>query len=420
MRRGARRVGYAAKATATTLKGPSPSRPRRVETRRVLVLGVCVLVALLGIVFAVSLATRAERRSYVLAAASPVDHPAHPARRQLPTLGDVPPFAFADTDGRVIGESVLRGHVWIADFIYTRCTTMCPIITAKMSLLRRSIPSADLRFVSFSIDPEYDTPDVLKAYAARWNEDPRWLLLSPPATQIAEFAKAMKVPFEHTSIPREPILHTSLFFLVDRGGRVRGIYGSLDDKAVLRLVADATMLDADGEPVAKADTRPNIEQPEVPGASRGLALLQTIGCRGCHADPKIGPSLAGLVGQTVRLAGGATVSADDAYLRQSILDPGDKVVSGYDPLMPSYRDYLTEPEVDDLVAYLHSIVATDGAANPLPTGEEANVEVQDPVCRMKIKRTHAASHSVYKGKIYYFCSALCRDRFVQDPARYAR
>ncbi len=316
-------------------------------------------------------------------------------------------------------ESALRGHVWIADFIYTRCTTMCPIITAKMSLLRRAIPSADLRFVSFSIDPDHDTPEVLKAYAAKWNADPRWLLLRPPAAQITEFAQAMKVPFEHTNIPREPILHTSLLFLVDRRGQVRGVYGSLDDKAVLRLVADATMLDADAAAMAKGVTKSNEKKPETSAASRGLGLFQTLGCRGCHADLKTGPSLDGLAGRTVRMVGGATVSADDAYLRRSILDPGDQVVSGYDPLMPSYRDYLTEPEVDDLVSYLHALVATDGAAKVLPTRAEADVEVQDPVCRMKIHRYHAAARSEYQGKTYYFCSDLCRDRFIQDPARYA-
>ena len=88
--------------------------------------------------------------------------------------------------------------------------------------------------------------------------------------------------------------------------------------------------------------------------------------------------------------------------------------------MPSYRDYLTEPEVDDLVAHLHSIVATGSVATPPPNREGANVEVQDPVCKMTIKRNQAAAHADQQGKTYYFCSDLCRHRFVQDPARYAR
>jgi protein SCO1/2 len=281
----------------------------------------------------------------------------HLADERLPTLGKVPPFAFTNIDGRSIDQSALRGHVWIADFIFTRCTTMCPITTAKMSVLGRSIRSADLRFVSFSIDPEYDTPAILRAYASHWNADPRWLLLSPPPGQVTEFAKAMNVPFERTAMPLEPILHTSLFFLIDQRGRVRGLYGSLDDAAVRRLATDATLLDASAGPAVRRDVAPEGEQPQVAGGSPGRALFQALGCGGCHANPKTGPSLAGLAGQTVRLEGGAAVRADDAYLRQSIVDPGAKIVAGYNPLMPAYGGYLTEAEVDTLVAYLHSVVA---------------------------------------------------------------
>ena len=411
-RRDGRGHGSAAKAMATTLKRPLSSRPTWVGSKRVLIFGTCALAALLGVVFTILLVRGADRRSRALASRSP---PVQPAFRQLPVIGDVPAFAFADTDGRVIDAQALRGHVWIADFIFTRCTTMCPIITAKMGLLRRSIPSADIRFVSFSIDPEYDTPDVLKTYAARWNADPRWLLLSPPASQIVGFAKALNVPFERTTDRQEPIQHTSQFFLIDRTGHLRGVYGSLDNKAVLRLIADATNLDANTEPLAMEGGKSDEGLP-APSVSRGLALFQALGCGGCHADPKTGPSLAGLAGQTVRLEGGATVTADDAYLRQSILDAGDKVVSGYNPLMPSYRDYLTSPEIDDLVAYLHAIVGTEGAAASPPTREGADVEVQDPVCGMKIKRDRAAAHSDYQGKDYHFCSELCRDRFVANRA----
>jgi protein SCO1/2 len=368
---------------------------------------------------------RAKRRASAAASTSTA---VQPADGRLPTLWEVPSFAFANTDGRVIGESALRGHVWIADFIFTRCTIVCPILTTKMTLLRRSIPSADIRFVSFSVDPENDTPAVLKAYAGKWNPDPRWLLLSPPPAKVIEFAKAMKVPFQHTTMPLEPILHTSLFFLVDRRGRVRGIYGGVDDAAVLRLVTDATMLDANTETGANEGSKANREPPVVRGGSHGFALFQAVGCAPCHADPKTGPPLAGLAGRMVRLEGGDTALADDAYLRQSIVAPGEKVVAGYNPLMPTYRDFLTKAEVDDLVAYLHSIAATDGAASAAPprAGSEAgidvgtDVEVQDPVCGMKLKRVRAAAHADYHGRVYYFCSDRCHDRFIQDPARYAR
>ena len=365
--------------------------------------------------------TGARRRARAEASASTA---AHLAEGHLPILSDVPPFAFTNIDGRSVDASVLRGHVWIADFIFTRCVTMCPITTAKMNLLRRSIQSPGIRFVSFSIDPEYDTPAILRTYASRWNADPRWLLLSPPADKVTEFAKAMNVPFERTAMPLEPILHSTLFFLIDQRGRVRGLYGGLDDAAVRRLAADATLLDASTETPPDGGSQPNEAQRAISGTSRGHALFQSLGCAACHADQKIGPPLAGLAGRTVHLEGGATVLADAAYLRRSILAPSERVVVGYNPLMPAYDGYLIPTDVDDLVAYLQTIPSGAGSAllasahdNP---GADSDVEVQDPVCRMKIKRINAAAHADYGGKTYSFCSERCHLQFLRDVARYAR
>ena len=274
---------------------------------------------------------------------------------RLPILSNVPPFSFTNSDGRSIDASVLRGHVWIADFIFTRCPTLCPVITSKMNVLRRSLRSAEIRFVSFSIDPDYDTPAILRAYANRWSADPRWLLLRPPPGTETEFAKAMNVPFKHTAMPLEPILHTTQFFLIDQRGRVRGQYGSLDDAAVRRLAADATLLEGAAETARSAGAKPSGEQLVIPAASRGQSLFQALGCAACHADAKTGPPLAGLAGRTVRLEGGTTVLADGSYLRQSIVAPAEQVVSGYNPLMPAYDGYLAPADVDDLVAYLQSI-----------------------------------------------------------------
>jgi protein SCO1/2 len=327
----------------------------------VLVWGALALAALLVALVAVLLVIRARRRERLASTAVRL------ADGRLPILSDVPPFAFTNIDGRSIDESVLQGHVWIADFIFTRCVTMCPITTAKMNVLRRSIRSADIRFVSFSIDPEYDTPAILRAYAGRWSADPRWLLLSPPPGKETEFAKAMNMPFERTAMPLEPILHSSLFFLVDQRGRLRGMYGSLDDAAVLRLVADAIQLDASIETARDGGSLANREQMAIPGASRGHALFQSLGCAACHADPKTGPPLAGLAGHAVRLESGATTLADASYLRRSILAPAGQVVFGYNPLMPAYGGYLAPTDVEDLVAYLQSIPLTSSSAGPAPS-----------------------------------------------------
>ncbi|PJK30110.1 cytochrome c oxidase subunit II [Minwuia thermotolerans] len=92
-------------------------------------------------------------------------------------------------------------------------------------------------------------------------------------------------------------------------------------------------------------------------AEAGEALFAALGCSGCHSPRSDvrAPSLAGLHGQPVPLAGGSTVIADDAYLRDSILLPRKYVVAGYQPIMPSYEGQVSEAEILELIAYIRSL-----------------------------------------------------------------
>lgn len=132
----------------------------------------------------------------------------------------VPAFDYVDQDGHHITNRDLLGHPWIADFIYTQCTTACPVLTARMRLLQRRITDPAVRFVSFSVDPAHDTPSVLKAYAAKWHGDEsRWRLLSTgDDANVHATAMGMRVAVEHSGDPTNPILHTSRFILVDPAG----------------------------------------------------------------------------------------------------------------------------------------------------------------------------------------------------------
>ena len=86
----------------------------------------------------------------------------HGPAAALPRLSEVPQFTWMDQDQTLVTNQTLQGRVWIADFIFTRCTTVCPLLTGKMTLLRRAIEHPDVTFVSFSVDPEHDTPEVLR------------------------------------------------------------------------------------------------------------------------------------------------------------------------------------------------------------------------------------------------------------------
>jgi cytochrome c oxidase subunit II len=113
--------------------------------------------------------------------------------------------------------------------------------------------------------------------------------------------------------------------------------------------------------------------PDDAPAVAGARLFTTYGCNACHGARA--PTMAGLYGSRVQLDNGSFVIADDQYLRESIIEPGAKVVAGYPPIMPTYRGQLSEEQLMDLVAYIKSVGAgasTEGGVRPLPATQPVN------------------------------------------------
>ena len=171
----------------------------------------------------------------------------------LQRLGTLPDFTFTRQDGQPFGRAQLAGQAFVANFIFTRCPTICPVFTRKMALVQKR--TADLgprlALVSFSVDPKYDTPERLSAYAAQHGADPsRWSFLTGDYTRLQDtvvggFKIAMGRNGTHEDdIPS--IFHGSHFVLVDGAGEIRGYYNGEDDEAVDRLVGDAERLVRDG------------------------------------------------------------------------------------------------------------------------------------------------------------------------------
>ncbi|GIX06179.1 MAG: hypothetical protein KatS3mg115_0582 [Candidatus Poribacteria bacterium] len=102
-----------------------------------------------------------------------------------------------------------------------------------------------------------------------------------------------------------------------------------------------------------------------PLSAQGAQLFSTLGCSSCHLPGGVGPSLEGLYGSRVRLSDGSVVLADEAYLRESILNPGAKIVWGYPASMPSYQGLIGEAELQALVAYLRTL--SESEEEPLTT-----------------------------------------------------
>jgi len=167
----------------------------------------------------------------------------------LPTLGKVPAFGFLNQDGKRVETSVLRGSVWVAAFMFTRCPTICPRITRRMRALQEqaSKDQVKLALVSFSVDPDNDTPEVLREYARRFGADTRnWAFVT------GEFKSMEKVAVDGFKLALEGradagaenfgILHGSHLVLVDRELQIRGYYRTDDDEAMAALLKDAARL----------------------------------------------------------------------------------------------------------------------------------------------------------------------------------
>jgi protein SCO1/2 len=325
----------------------------------------------------------------------------------LPVLWPVPSYRLVDQDGRTRTPEELHGSVWVADFIFTSCKSVCPVLSAKMVQVQRAISDPRLKFVSFSVDPDRDTPEALRAYAKRWAPDERrWTLLANTRASLAELSKGMKTFVERQPDP-DATLHSAELFLVDGKGNVRGIYAT-DGESFDALVPDARRLLAGLVDGASAGDS---------GASEdGAAVYRQFGCAGCHDVPAIAPSLAGLSGRAVMLADGRTTTATPEYLRESILDPGAKVVATYPPSMPGYRGQLTEAQLGALVRYIESMKGAAGG--PSPAAMASGGAAVDPVCGMSIHAGADTPHVTHDGRTVYFCSEHCRDRFVANPGAF--
>jgi cytochrome oxidase Cu insertion factor (SCO1/SenC/PrrC family) len=200
------------------------------------------------------------------------------AGHDLPRLWEVPDFALIERSGQSVTRADLRGKVWIASIIFTRCVEECPLVSNHMARLQATFAAEpDVRLVSITVDPAYDTPEVLTRYAQSFAAQPqRWLfltgdkatiyrlvregfrlgLLDPQgAVQSSAVPEAGGVRYDlwqlltpasalaHRDGPphdnaQRAITHSARLVLVDRQGQVRHHYDSADPDALRRLPAD--------------------------------------------------------------------------------------------------------------------------------------------------------------------------------------
>ena len=158
--------------------------------------------------------------------------PHAPKAVSLPVIGDVAPFSLTNQNGVVTTLDDLRGKVWLADIIFTRCPGPCARMTRQMASVQAALPNdSKARLISLTTDPMFDSPEVLKKYADKFGADPsRWQFLTGTKLGIAALAgdslkltALEKKPEERTSAD-DLFIHSTIFVLVDKQARLRGAF----------------------------------------------------------------------------------------------------------------------------------------------------------------------------------------------------
>ena len=154
---------------------------------------------------------------------------------------NVPDFSLTNQQGESLGLSDMAGKIWIADFIFTNCPTICPAMTQEMARLQSEFVADPVYFVSFSVDPERDTADILSRYAKAYGaDDRRWHFLTGDKAHIYQLAeKGFSLAAGHKG---SEILHSTRFVLVKPDRNIHDHYDSRSKPAMIRLRRDIKTL----------------------------------------------------------------------------------------------------------------------------------------------------------------------------------
>jgi len=150
----------------------------------------------------------------------------------LPVYGHIADFTLTNQNDRAVSLADLRGQVWVADIIFTRCPGPCLNMTKQMKALQDALPpGSQTKLVTLTTDADFDTPPVLKAYAERFEADPhRWMFLTGTKQEVAKLAidslklTAIEKKPEERESPQDLFVHSTIFVIADKRGRLRGVF----------------------------------------------------------------------------------------------------------------------------------------------------------------------------------------------------
>jgi protein SCO1/2 len=218
-----------------------PNRDRRGGAVRPLLWSVLALAILVAIV-AGGLSLRRSGKAAGSAAVAPDGEPGSSGGAGPALAGErIPVFSLIDTAGATVTDESLRGRVVVANFIFTRCGSVCPALTRQMAEIRRELAArgaGDVLSVSFTVDPAHDTPEILAEYASAFDADPTaWhFLTGDPAAVLHVVRDGFHLMM--TEPGEGPPMHSNRFLVVDAAGVIRSTHLATDEGASEAIIRD--------------------------------------------------------------------------------------------------------------------------------------------------------------------------------------
>lgn len=161
----------------------------------------------------------------------------------------IAPFKLINQNGDTITQDHYKNKIYVADFFFTTCQDICPIMTGHMVEIQKELKNDNILLLSHSVIPEYDTPEILKAYAIEKGvDDTRWNLVTGPRKEIYTLARKSYLAVKDIPGEEDAMVHTENFMLIDKKSQIRGYYDGTDPDEIKRLLEEIELLKIEYEP----------------------------------------------------------------------------------------------------------------------------------------------------------------------------
>lgn len=162
-------------------------------------------------------------------------------------------FSLINQNSDTITQAFYDNKIYIADFFFTTCEDICPIMTEHMVEIQETLKDhPDIKLLSHSVIPEYDTPEILKEYAIKKGvDDTRWNLVTGSRKEIYNLARKSYLAVKDIPGEQDAMVHTENFMLIDKKKQIRGFYDGTDDRAIKQLLEDIKILKESYDPRKK-------------------------------------------------------------------------------------------------------------------------------------------------------------------------